>query len=58
METEQTGKIRIVRVLDQTLCISCNNAYVADVLMSSGQRKKMIYCSRLDCDNWITESEN
>jgi hypothetical protein len=24
--------------------------------MRDGKRKKMFYCSRLDCDNWMSKS--
>lgn len=39
--------------MDPLLCVRCDNAYIADVVMRDGERKKMFYCSRLDCDNWV-----
>ena len=38
------------------MCVRCDNAFIADVLMADSNRKKMFYCSRLDCDNWVSEN--
>jgi hypothetical protein len=54
---EQKNKLKVIRILDPILCVRCDNAYIADVVMSNGRRKKMFYCSRLDCDNWLSEKE-
>jgi hypothetical protein len=54
---EQKNKLKVIRILDPILCVRCDSAYIADVVMSNGRRKKMFYCSRLDCDNWLSEKE-
>lgn len=52
--SRQDSKLRVIKILDPILCIRCDFAYIADVVMSNGQQKKMFYCSRMDCDNWMT----
>jgi len=53
MTNPSKSKLKVIKIMDPLLCVRCDNAYIADVLMSDGVRKKMFYCSRLDCDNWI-----
>lgn len=48
------SKLRVIKIIDPILCVRCDNAYIADVVMGDGKQKKMFYCSRLDCDNWLT----
>ncbi|MFQ3549059.1 MAG: hypothetical protein SNJ70_04860 [Armatimonadota bacterium] len=50
------SKLKVIKIMDPLLCVRCDNAYIADVVMQDGTSKKMFYCSRLDCDNWIRES--
>jgi len=50
----QKSKLRVIKIIDPILCIRCDYAYIADVVMPNGKRKKMFYCSRLDCDNWLS----
>lgn len=50
----QKSKLRVIKIIDPILCVRCDCAYVADVVTANGKRKKMFYCSRLDCDNWLT----
>jgi hypothetical protein len=54
MATDQKPKLKIISVLDAGFCVKskCRFAYIADVLMASGRQTRMLYCSRLDCDNW------
>ena len=47
------SKLKVIKIMDPLLCVRCDNAYIADVVMKEGEKKKMFYCSRLDCDNWI-----
>ncbi len=54
MKNEDT-KLRIVRLLEPSLCLSCRHAAIATVEMSSGNSRRMLHCKRLDCDNWQTE---
>lgn len=54
MANSSTSKLRVIKIMDPLLCVRCDNAYIAEVLMSDGIRKKMFYCSRLDCDNWVS----
>ena len=50
----QKSKLKVIKIIDPILCVRCDCAYIADVVMPTGKRKKMFYCSRLDCDNWLT----
>jgi hypothetical protein len=55
MNNENT-KLRIVRLLEPSLCVSCRCAAIATVEMSDGTSRRMLHCKRLDCDNWQTEA--
>jgi hypothetical protein len=48
------SKLKVIKIMDPMLCIRCDFAYIADVVAENGKRKKMFYCSRLDCDNWLS----
>lgn len=50
------SKLKVIKILDPLLCVRCDYAYVADVVMKNNEQKKMFYCSRLDCDNWVVKS--
>ena len=50
------SKLKVIKIMDPLLCVRCENAYIADVVMRDGGQKKMFYCSRLDCDNWVSRS--
>ena len=54
MQNENT-KLRIVRLLEPNLCLSCRHAAIATVEMENGASRRMLHCKRLDCDNWQTE---
>ncbi|HZP82003.1 MAG TPA: hypothetical protein VFB21_10220 [Chthonomonadaceae bacterium] len=54
MQNENT-KLRIVRLLEPALCMSCRHATIATVEMADGSSRRMLHCRRLDCDNWQTE---
>ncbi len=54
MENGNT-KLRIVRLIEPSLCISCKFAAIATVEMGNGESRRMMHCKRLDCDNWQTE---
>ena len=56
MKNPTDSKLKVIKIMDPYLCVRCGNAYIADVVMRDGDRKKMFYCSRLDCDNWISTS--
>ena len=45
-------QLKIVRLLEPELCFDCRFAHMADVESEDGSMKRMIYCKRLDCDNW------
>lgn len=45
-------QLKIVRLLEPELCLECRFAHMADVENENGAVQKMIYCKRLDCDNW------
>ena len=55
---DQNSKLKVIKIMDPMLCVRCDHAYVADVMLSSGKRKKMFYCARLDCDNWLLNGTN
>ena len=59
MAAEQGLKVNIFKVLDPAFCVKCKCqfAYLANVRMKNGRRTKMLYCARLDCDNWQSEKE-
>jgi len=56
MNNSAKSRLKVIKIIDPLQCVRCDNAYIADVLMRDGVRKKMFYCSRLDCDNWISTS--
>lgn len=45
-------QLKIVRLLEPELCLECRFAKTADVETENGTTQRMIYCRRLDCDNW------
>ena len=55
MRNPTDSKLKVIKIMDPLLCVRCNSAYIADVVMRDGERKKMFYCSRLDCDNWMSK---
>jgi len=58
MTNESKSKLKVIKIVDPLLCVRCDNAYIADVVSGDGDRKKMFYCSRLDCDNWVCGKES
>jgi hypothetical protein len=49
-------KLKIVRLLEPELCLECRFAKTANVETEQGTHQRMIYCRRLDCDNWDTQN--
>ncbi|MEQ1821463.1 MAG: hypothetical protein ABL949_03045 [Fimbriimonadaceae bacterium] len=49
-------QLKIVRLVEPELCVECRFAKMADVQQDDGAYARMIYCSRLDCDNWDSSS--
>ncbi|MCX7800568.1 MAG: hypothetical protein N2109_09525 [Fimbriimonadales bacterium] len=45
-------QLKIVRLIEPELCLDCRFAQMADVEDQAGNLQRMIYCRRLDCDNW------
>ena len=45
-------QLKIVRLLEPEICLECRFADMADVEGQDGAKQRMIYCRRLDCDNW------
>jgi hypothetical protein len=45
-------QMKIVRLLEPEICLDCRFADMADVEAADGRIQRMIYCRRLDCDNW------
>lgn len=56
MTNAPKNKLKVIKIMDPLLCVRCDYAYIADVVMRDGIRKKMFYCSRLDCDNWVSKA--
>jgi len=51
-------QLKIVRLIEPELCLECRFSRMADVDQADGTTARMIYCRRLDCDNWdSSESE-
>ncbi len=45
-------ELKVVRLLEPELCMRCRFADIADVELADGRVQRMLYCRRLDCDNW------
>ncbi len=45
-------QLKIVRLLEPELCQDCRFAQTAEVANAEGEFQRMVYCRRLDCDNW------
>jgi hypothetical protein len=45
-------QLKIVKLLEPEMCIDCRFANMAEVEAENGTMTRMIYCRRLDCDNW------
>lgn len=45
-------QMKIVRLIEPEMCLECRFAHMADVEAADGKTQRMIYCKRLDCDNW------
>lgn len=48
-------ELRIVRLMNPSMCLGCAFAKIAEVENGEGQLSRMIQCRRLDCDNWDTQ---
>lgn len=49
-------QMKVVRLLEPELCLECRFAHRASVEMENGEVQNMVYCRRLDCDNWDYDS--
>jgi hypothetical protein len=45
-------ELKVVRLLEPDLCQECRFAHEAEVETADGSKQRMVYCKRLDCDNW------
>lgn len=45
-------QLKIVRLIEPEMCVDCRFAQMAEVEADDGSKNRMIYCRRLDCDNW------
>ena len=48
--------LKIVRLLEPEICLDCRFSSMATVEDQDGRTSRLIYCRRLDCDNWELES--
>lgn len=55
MNPSGSTHLRIVRLLEPSLCLACRFAAAATVEMSDEPSRRMLHCRRLDCDNWETQ---
>ncbi len=55
MQHEENTKLKIVRLMEPALCLTCRFASIATVEMADSSSRRMLHCKRLDCDNWQTE---
>jgi hypothetical protein len=55
MQHEENTRLKIVRLMEPALCLSCRFASIATVEMNDSSNRRMLHCRRLDCDNWQTE---
>ena len=55
MQSEENTRLKIVRLMEPALCLSCRFASIATVEMTDDSSRRMLHCKRLDCDNWQTE---
>ena len=58
MQNSNSTKMRVVRLMDPAMCLSCKFASIATVEMDSGKTRRMLHCRRLDCDNWQSETDS
>jgi len=47
-------KFRMVKIIDQLLCLGCDFSETREICQPRSGRKMIFYCRRLDCDNWLT----
>lgn len=52
---EENTRLKIVRLMEPSLCVACRFASIATVEMDDTSNRRMLHCRRLDCDNWQTE---
>lgn len=45
-------ELKVVKLLEPDLCLGCRFAKHAEVETTDGRIQRMLYCRRLDCDNW------
>ncbi len=45
-------QLRVVKLLEPEICLECRFGQRAEVELNDGSLQQMIYCKRLDCDNW------
>ncbi len=45
-------QLKVVKLIEPEICLECRFGQRASVEMSDGSKQSMVYCRRLDCDNW------
>lgn len=45
-------QLRVVKLLEPEMCLDCRFGQRAEVELNDGSFQTMVYCKRLDCDNW------
>ena len=55
MQREENTRLKIVRLMEPALCLSCRFASIATVEMQDSSNRRMLHCKRLDFDNWQIE---
>jgi len=44
--------LKIIRLIEPQICLDCRFVKMADVEHGDGSSQRMVFCRRLDCDNW------
>lgn len=45
-------RLKVIKLLEPSICLNCRFCSPAIAEMADGSKHNLIYCNRLDCDNW------
>jgi hypothetical protein len=57
MQPIKQGQLKVVSIVEPSLCGFCQFASSADVEMADGSIRAMFHCRRRDCDNWQEKTD-
>jgi hypothetical protein len=49
-------QLKIVRLIEPEMCLACRFAQRATTQNEFGEVQHLVHCTRLDCDNWDTQT--